>query len=166
MCRFWIEMKQVTKIQHTWLPLNLILLIRLTLALAMQRYIYVCHADTARVWCTLGKTKKAIAWIFFFAVLHQMTRSDLHLHQMTMSDLDLHQITRLTVVFISCFASHDDDMVRSTLLKTREWRWNWFLGAVCKNTVWNLNRRFGSGFGLESELESGQRSIRVRTGII
>ena len=179
-------MKQVTKIQLTWHPLNLILLIRLTLALAMQRYIYVCHADTARVWCTLGKTKKAIAWIFFFAVLHQMTRSDfylhqmtrsylhlhqmtrsyLHLHQMTMSNLDLHQITRLAVVFISCFASHDDDMVRSTLLKTREWRWNWFLGAVCKNTVWNLNRRFGSGFGLESELESGQRSIRVRTGII
>ena len=47
---------------------------RLTLALAMQRYIYVCHADTARVWCTMGKTKKAVAWIFFFAVLHQMTR--------------------------------------------------------------------------------------------
>ena len=40
------------------------------------------------------------------------------------------------------------------------------MGAVCKNTVWNLNRRFGSGFGLESELESGKRSIRVRTGII
>ena len=52
----------------------MIILLRLTLALAMQRYIYVCHADTARVWCTMGKTKKAVAWIFFFAILHQMTR--------------------------------------------------------------------------------------------
>ncbi|CAB4068330.1 Sex peptide receptor [Lepeophtheirus salmonis] len=46
----------------------------LTLALALQRYIYVCHASIARVWCTLEKTKKAIAGIFFVAFLHQTTR--------------------------------------------------------------------------------------------
>ena len=46
----------------------------LTLALAMQRYIYVCHAPIARTWCTPEKTKKAIAWIFFFSFAHQTTR--------------------------------------------------------------------------------------------
>ena len=60
---------------------------RLTLALAMQRYIYVCHADTARVWCTMGKTKKAVAWIFFFAVLHQMTRFAFSSSQLNNSDV-------------------------------------------------------------------------------
>merc|ERR1719414_1500292 len=46
----------------------------LTLALAMQRYIYVCHALAARSWCTMNRTRKAVALIFFFAFLHQATR--------------------------------------------------------------------------------------------
>ncbi len=29
----------------------------LTLALAVQRYIYVCHAPIARAWCTIAKTR-------------------------------------------------------------------------------------------------------------
>ena len=46
----------------------------LTLALAMQRYIYVCHALAARSWCTMIRTRKAVALIYFFAFLHQATR--------------------------------------------------------------------------------------------
>lgn len=46
----------------------------LTLCLAVQRYIYVCHAPIARTWCTMVKTRKAIAWIFVMAFLHQTTR--------------------------------------------------------------------------------------------
>ena len=46
----------------------------LTLALAMQRYIYVCHALAARSWCTMARTRKAVGLIYFFAFLHQATR--------------------------------------------------------------------------------------------
>ncbi|CAG0880867.1 unnamed protein product [Cyprideis torosa] len=45
----------------------------LTLALAIQRYIYVCHPTVAVTWCTLPRVKWAIGWIFFLATLHQMT---------------------------------------------------------------------------------------------
>ncbi|XP_050098649.1 sex peptide receptor [Anopheles aquasalis] len=46
----------------------------LTLALAVQRYIYVCHAPTARTWCTIPRVKSAIAYICIAAFLHQSTR--------------------------------------------------------------------------------------------
>jgi len=46
----------------------------LTLALAVQRYIYVCHAATARTWCTMPRVLRGIVWIFVFATLHQSTR--------------------------------------------------------------------------------------------
>ena len=46
----------------------------LTLALAVQRYIYVCHAATARVWCTERRVVRAIGWIFGLALLHQASR--------------------------------------------------------------------------------------------
>lgn len=46
----------------------------LTLALAVQRYIYVCLPVVARTWCTLPRVKKGILWIYLFAILHQSTR--------------------------------------------------------------------------------------------
>lgn len=46
----------------------------LTLALAVQRYIYICHAPLANIYCTLPRVKKGIIWIYFFASLHQSTR--------------------------------------------------------------------------------------------
>ncbi|ETN62690.1 sex peptide receptor [Anopheles darlingi] len=46
----------------------------LTLALAVQRYVYVCHAPTARTWCTIPRVKKAIAYICTAAFFHQSTR--------------------------------------------------------------------------------------------
>lgn len=46
----------------------------LTLALAVQRYIYVCHAPVARTWCTMPRVMKCIGWITLLAVLHQITR--------------------------------------------------------------------------------------------
>lgn len=46
----------------------------LTLALAMQRWIYVCKPDTARVWCTLENTQLGVAAIFGLSILHQTTR--------------------------------------------------------------------------------------------
>jgi neuromedin U receptor 1 len=45
-----------------------------TLALAVQRYIYVCHAPVARTWCTMPRVLKSIGWISLLAVLHQSTR--------------------------------------------------------------------------------------------
>ncbi|KAF4519304.1 hypothetical protein B566_EDAN005243 [Ephemera danica] len=45
-----------------------------TLALAVQRYIYVCHAPVARTWCTMPRVLKCIGWISLLAVLHQSTR--------------------------------------------------------------------------------------------
>lgn len=46
----------------------------LTLALAVQRYIYVCHAPVARTWCTMPRVLKCVAWISVLATLHQSTR--------------------------------------------------------------------------------------------
>ncbi|XP_075212289.1 G protein-coupled sex peptide receptor isoform X1 [Lycorma delicatula] len=46
----------------------------LTLALAVQRYIYVCHAPVARTWCTMPRVLKCVAWISVLAILHQSTR--------------------------------------------------------------------------------------------
>ncbi|XP_063710031.1 sex peptide receptor [Culicoides brevitarsis] len=46
----------------------------LTLALAVQRYIYVCHPQVARVYCTLESTQRYIAYILVAAALHQSTR--------------------------------------------------------------------------------------------
>ncbi|XP_043200115.1 sex peptide receptor-like [Amphibalanus amphitrite] len=46
----------------------------LTLALAVQRYIYVCHAAVARTWCTGPRVLKAVVWIYVLSLLHQSTR--------------------------------------------------------------------------------------------
>lgn len=44
----------------------------LTLALAVQRYIYVCHAPLARKFCTLANVYKCLGYILFFAFFHQV----------------------------------------------------------------------------------------------
>ncbi|CAG0912549.1 unnamed protein product [Notodromas monacha] len=46
----------------------------LTVALAAQRYIYVCHPTAARTWCTMPKVRMAVIGIFVCAFLHQSTR--------------------------------------------------------------------------------------------
>lgn len=46
----------------------------LTLALAVQRYIYVCHAPMARTWCTMPRVLKCVGIIALLATLHQSTR--------------------------------------------------------------------------------------------
>ncbi|CAH0718547.1 unnamed protein product, partial [Brenthis ino] len=46
----------------------------LTLALAVQRYIYVCHAPVARTWCTMPRVKKCLIYIGVAAFLHQLPR--------------------------------------------------------------------------------------------
>nr|CAD7434840.1 unnamed protein product [Timema monikensis] len=46
----------------------------LTLALAVQRYIYVCHAPVARFWCTMPRVLKVVGCIVALAILHQSTR--------------------------------------------------------------------------------------------
>ena len=63
------------KLMHEVLP-NLFhtASIWLTLALAVQRYIYVCHPAMARTWCTVTGINKAIFWIFLFATVHQSTQ--------------------------------------------------------------------------------------------
>ncbi|GAB6027467.1 hypothetical protein CHUAL_001723 [Chamberlinius hualienensis] len=46
----------------------------LTLALAVQRYIYVCLPPVARTWCTIPRVKRGIFYIYICASLHQSTR--------------------------------------------------------------------------------------------
>ncbi|KAF6215350.1 hypothetical protein GE061_010102 [Apolygus lucorum] len=46
----------------------------LTLALAVQRYIYVCHAPMARTWCTMPNVLKGVVFISICATLHQSPR--------------------------------------------------------------------------------------------
>ncbi|CAG9864703.1 unnamed protein product [Phyllotreta striolata] len=46
----------------------------LTLGLAIQRYIYVCHAPLARKFCTLPNVYKSISGVLFMAALHQVLR--------------------------------------------------------------------------------------------
>ncbi|XP_034488620.1 sex peptide receptor [Drosophila innubila] len=46
----------------------------LTLALAVQRYIYVCHAPMARTWCTMPRVKRCTFYIALLAFMHQLPR--------------------------------------------------------------------------------------------
>lgn len=46
----------------------------LTLLLAGQRYIYVCHPARARDWCTVPNVTGAICWILTLALAHQLPR--------------------------------------------------------------------------------------------
>ncbi|XP_030572863.1 sex peptide receptor isoform X1 [Drosophila novamexicana] len=46
----------------------------LTLALAVQRYIYVCHAPMARTWCTMPRVRRCTFYIALLAFLHQLPR--------------------------------------------------------------------------------------------
>lgn len=46
----------------------------LTLLLAGQRYIYVCHPTVAPKWCTIPKVCRAILLVFLASLLHQMPR--------------------------------------------------------------------------------------------
>ena len=46
----------------------------LTLALALQRWIFVCKPELAKVWCTVENTKRGIVAIFCLSFLHQITR--------------------------------------------------------------------------------------------
>ncbi|XP_023321473.1 sex peptide receptor [Eurytemora carolleeae] len=47
----------------------------LTLALAVQRYIYVCHATTAKQWCTIARSKVVICLILTLSVAHMVSRT-------------------------------------------------------------------------------------------
>ena len=46
----------------------------LTVALAAQRYVYVCHAIDARRWCTIENSLRAVGVIYVVAVLYQLCR--------------------------------------------------------------------------------------------
>ena len=46
----------------------------LTMALAIQRYIYVCQGLNARIWCTMQNTIRSVAFIFALAFLCQLCR--------------------------------------------------------------------------------------------
>ena len=42
----------------------------LTLALAAQRYLYVCHAARAKQWCTVGRARAVVAVTLAAAIIH------------------------------------------------------------------------------------------------
>jgi len=46
----------------------------LTLALAVQRYIYVCHAAVAKQWCTLARSRLFVFLVLGFAVTYMLPR--------------------------------------------------------------------------------------------
>ncbi|XP_029636697.1 sex peptide receptor-like [Octopus sinensis] len=46
----------------------------LTLTLAIQRYIYICHSFRARTWCTINNVIKGTVAIYFIAILFHLTR--------------------------------------------------------------------------------------------
>ncbi|GAB1602865.1 sex peptide receptor [Argonauta hians] len=46
----------------------------LTLTLAIQRYIYICHSFRARFWCTINNVIKGTIAIYFLAALFHFTR--------------------------------------------------------------------------------------------
>ena len=70
----------------------------LTMALAMQRYIYVCHSMKAVTWCTIPNVIKGTVAIYLVAILSQSSR---------MFERDYHYVTidsKLTNVTVSgCF---------------------------------------------------------------
>ena len=47
----------------------------LTLVLAVQRYIYVCHPQLAKVWCTQGQARLAVIATVSLAILHMVPRT-------------------------------------------------------------------------------------------
>ncbi|XP_076328604.1 sex peptide receptor-like [Tachypleus tridentatus] len=46
----------------------------LTLVLAVQRYIYVCHPTVASTWCTVPRVVRAMVSVYLVAFFHQSTR--------------------------------------------------------------------------------------------
>lgn len=46
----------------------------LTVGLAVQRYIYICHSLQARTWCTISNVLRATVIVYIVAVLSQLTR--------------------------------------------------------------------------------------------
>lgn len=46
----------------------------LTVGLAAQRYIYICHSLQARTWCTISNVLRATVIVYIVAVLSQLTR--------------------------------------------------------------------------------------------
>jgi hypothetical protein len=46
----------------------------LTLALAMQRYVYVCHPSLANRFCTVRKARMVVAVVLGLAVVHMCPR--------------------------------------------------------------------------------------------
>ena len=46
----------------------------LTLVLALQRYVYVCHPPLAKVWCTQAQARIAVILTISLAVLHMVPR--------------------------------------------------------------------------------------------
>ena len=75
---------------HEWVPYNWCLLVEffmeyiptifhtasiwLTMALAIQRYIYVCHSFKARTLCTIQNVRRSTLAIYILATLSQITR--------------------------------------------------------------------------------------------
>ncbi|XP_013383231.1 sex peptide receptor-like [Lingula anatina] len=46
----------------------------LTVALACQRYVYICHSTRAREWCTIPNVIKATCIIYILSILSQLSR--------------------------------------------------------------------------------------------
>ena len=47
----------------------------LTLALAIQRYIYVCHAPLAKTWFTMTQTRVMVIFLLSVAVMYMVPRA-------------------------------------------------------------------------------------------
>ena len=47
----------------------------LTLALAVQRYIYVCHPPLAKRFCTVPYARMVVVWVVGLAIMHMVPRT-------------------------------------------------------------------------------------------
>lgn len=70
----------------------------LTVGLAVQRYIYICHSLQARTWCTISNVLRATVIVYIVAVLSQLTRFfDFYTVEMTVPS-----VTKPNETYLGC----------------------------------------------------------------
>ncbi|GJQ79651.1 SPR [Trypoxylus dichotomus] len=104
LCYIWFVMHEVIpNMFHT-------ASIWLTLALAIQRYIYVCHAPMARKFCTMSNVYKCLGYIMLTAALHQSTRlveSDYEGVEIEWNNHTVHVCNKTTAGWIKHYITED-----------------------------------------------------------
>ncbi len=70
----------------------------LTMALAIQRYIYVCHSMKAKQWCTINNVLKVVVGMYIMAVLTHICR----FLEIDYTPVIVHSVLRPSQTFVAC----------------------------------------------------------------